>query len=401
MAARSLPRAVRLVLIPWCVALGSSTQAFAQANPIEARSSRDEPFYLGLTLHAGAMVTDDQRGRLQVDRGGGDARLTFGGNMLEWLSGEITLGLLAVGSSAGNAGLLLDLSLALRVMPRFGAIAPYLAVSVGEGMTGRVFAPTFHAELGVLFDVAPEFALGPELGLTHVAWEDGLNQSSDAIFPSVGLSLRYRFRSDVPPTEPDPAALAPESPVELEPATPRPEPAPDFAFSPAPPTPPVNNDVLFELVDRAVPATTTRTTHELVSPLLFEHDTTQLSSCGEASLYDVLAAIEHAPASARIVIEGHADGTGDPDYNRALSLHRAEEVRRFLVQHQVDAARIEVRAVGETAPLVEEASTRALSLNRRVRVLIETVSAIAPEATERAIEGTPDMSDSPSEVGAP
>jgi outer membrane protein OmpA-like peptidoglycan-associated protein len=401
MAQRSLLR-----LLPLSVVMSLPAQLAAQETPADAPAitRHDEPVYLGLNLHAGAMATDDQRGALHLDRGGGDARITFGGNMLEWLSGEVTLGFLAVGSSAGDTGLLLDLSLALRAMPRFGAIAPYLAVSVGEGVTGRIFAPTFHAELGVLFDVLPEFALGPEIGLTHVAWEDGPNQSSDALFPSVGVSFRYRFQGTDPAQKPD---VAPHVAPTPEPAIEAPEPSPDTFFAPAPPAPPVNNDVLFELVDRAVPATLARTTHELVSPLLFEHDTTELSSCGEASLYDVLAAIEHAPASAHIVIEGHADGTGDIDYNRALSLRRAEEVRRFLVAHQVDAARMEIRAVGEAAPLVDEADTRALSLNRRVRVLIETVAPITAEpvevvpAPEAAPERAPEVEPSPYREGAP
>lgn len=353
----------------------------AQENPA-AITTREEPFYLGVQLHAGAMATDDQRGVLQLDQAGGDVRVAFGGNMLSWLSGEVTLGFLAVGSSAGTTGLLLDLSLALRAMPRFGPIAPYVAVSVGEGLTGRIFAPTFRAELGVLFDVLPELALGPELGLVHVAWQDGSNQSSDALFPSVGVIARYRFLSEMAPTKPE-RAVPEESASEPEIALP--QPTPDILFAPAPSAPPVSNEVLFELVDRAVPATQSRTTHELVSPLLFEHDTTQLSSCGEASLYDVLAAIEQAPAAAHIIIEGHADGTGDEAYNRALSLRRAEEVRRFLIDHQVDPARMQVRAVGESAPLVEEAEPRALSLNRRVRVLIETLAPIAPTSTSEPL----------------
>ena len=92
----------------------------------------------------------------------------------------------------------------------------------------------------------------------------------------------------------------------------------------------------------------------------------------------MLEAIERAPGSSLIVIEGHADGTGDPEYNRMLSLRRAEEVRRFLIEHNIDAARMEVRAVGEEVPLVQEADPRALSLNRRVLVRIESTASIAP-----------------------
>lgn len=336
---------------------------------------REEPVYLALDLGAGAMATDDQRGFFQLDQPGGEGRLTVGAQPLEWLGGELTVGVLGVGTAAGTPGLVLDVNLGLRAMPRFGSVVPFLAVSAGIGMTGKLLVPTFHAQLGVLFDVTPEWSLGPELGVIHVAWQDGDLQSSDAAFPSVGVHVHYRFHTTTTPPQPPPEP-APE-PVVTVPL--------ETFFAPLPPAPPVDNDALFALVDRAVPATQTRTTQELVSPLLFEHDTTELSSCGEASLYDVLEAIDRAPASARIFIEGHADGTGDPDYNRALSLRRAEEVRRFLIDHHIDAARLEVRAVGESVPLVEEVAPRALSLNRRVLVRIETLSSIAPTPSEAPV----------------
>ena len=344
------------------------TQAFAQGHEAEATAPavHEEPVYLALDVSAGAMATDDQRGFFRLDRPGGEGRLTVGVQPLDWLGGELTAGLLGVGTAAGNPGLVLDVNLGLRAMPRFGSIAPFLAVSAGIGMTGKLLVPTFHAQLGVLFDVTPEWSLGPELGVIHVAWQDGELQSSDAVFPSVGVNVRYRFHTTTtPPLPPPEPAPEPALAVPME-----------TFFEPLPPAPPVDNDALFALVDRAVPATQTRNTQELVSPLLFEHDTTELSRCGEASLYDVLEAIDRAPASARIFIEGHADGTGDPDYNRALSLRRAEEVRRFLIEHHIDAARLEVRAVGETVPLVEEVAPGALSLNRRVLVRIETLSSI-------------------------
>lgn len=332
----------------------------------------EEPVYLALDLSGGAMVTDDQRGFFQLDRAGGEGRFTIGAQPLDWLGGELTLGLLSVGAAEGPPGLVVDVNLGLRAMPRFGSIAPFLAVSAGLGMTGKLVVPTFHAQLGVLVDVTPEWALGPELGVVHVAWQDGALQSSDAVFLNLGVNVRYRFHTTTtppPPPEPEPEPVTTPPPIEA-------------FYEPLPPMPPTDNAVLFALVDRAIPATQTLTTQELVSPLLFEHDTTELSSCGEASLYDVLEAIDRAPAAARIFIEGHADGTGDPEYNRALSLRRAEEVRRFLIDHHVDAARMEVRAVGETVPLVEEVEPRALSLNRRVRVRIETLTSIAPTSTE-------------------
>lgn len=55
-----------------------------------------------------------------------------------------------------------------------------------------------------------------------------------------------------------------------------------------------------------------------------------------------------ANTSARVVVEGHADPTGNADDNMALAQRRAELVRDFLVSAGVDASRIEVVSYGDT-----------------------------------------------------
>ena len=52
--------------------------------------------------------------------------------------------------------------------------------------------------------------------------------------------------------------------------------------------------------------------------------------------------------SVSVVVTGHADPTGTPEGNLALSQTRAEAVRDFLVDKGIDASRIEVKAVGDT-----------------------------------------------------
>ena len=65
-----------------------------------------------------------------------------------------------------------------------------------------------------------------------------------------------------------------------------------------------------------------------------------------------------------IVIQGHASSDGNADYNQKLSLQRAESVRDRLVEIGVDAARLEVVAMGTSKPLNGDESD--LSGNRRV-----------------------------------
>ena len=69
-------------------------------------------------------------------------------------------------------------------------------------------------------------------------------------------------------------------------------------------------------------------------------------------------------ADVHVVLEGHADPTGTPDANMALSQVRAETVRDYLVSNGVDQARIEVTPFGDTRLKYGRADAR----NRRVEI---------------------------------
>ena len=66
-----------------------------------------------------------------------------------------------------------------------------------------------------------------------------------------------------------------------------------------------------------------------------------------SSLKKVVAWLNGSP-DVNVVVEGHADPSGDPDHNMALSQRRAEWVRDALVAAGVDSSRIEVKSFGST-----------------------------------------------------
>lgn len=72
-----------------------------------------------------------------------------------------------------------------------------------------------------------------------------------------------------------------------------------------------------------------------------------------------------------ISITGHADRAGPTEYNRDLSLQRAESVREALVARGVATDIITVAARGESQPAVPTADGVAEQRNRRVEILIE------------------------------
>ncbi len=74
--------------------------------------------------------------------------------------------------------------------------------------------------------------------------------------------------------------------------------------------------------------------------------------------------------STRIDVTGHTDRSGSDKYNQALSVRRAEAVRRELVADGVADSEIVTRGVGEADPLVPTADGVREPQNRRVEIVV-------------------------------
>jgi outer membrane protein OmpA-like peptidoglycan-associated protein len=73
----------------------------------------------------------------------------------------------------------------------------------------------------------------------------------------------------------------------------------------------------------------------------------------------------------RIELAGHADRTGTPQYNLALSRRRAETVAEELVKRGITRQEISITALGETQPLVATADGIREPQNRRVEIILK------------------------------
>lgn len=88
-------------------------------------------------------------------------------------------------------------------------------------------------------------------------------------------------------------------------------------------------------------------------------------------LLEELASVLKAMQSIRKVrIEGHTDNTGDRWMNMRLSKRRASSLKRWLVEHGIEAARLDAWGCGESAPLQPNDTPEGLAANRRVGLLI-------------------------------
>jgi len=72
----------------------------------------------------------------------------------------------------------------------------------------------------------------------------------------------------------------------------------------------------------------------------------------------------------RIEVAGHADRSGTPQYNQALSLRRANAVAAELVARGINRSEIDIQAFGESRPLVPTADGVREPQNRRVEIVL-------------------------------
>jgi peptidoglycan-associated lipoprotein len=98
--------------------------------------------------------------------------------------------------------------------------------------------------------------------------------------------------------------------------------------------------------------------------LQFEFDRWELTPDARKTLEDVSGALKAYP-SLKLLIEGHADERGTPEYNLALGERRAQAARDYLVSLGIETARLDIISYGEERPLDAAHNEVAWALNRR------------------------------------
>lgn len=95
----------------------------------------------------------------------------------------------------------------------------------------------------------------------------------------------------------------------------------------------------------------------------FEFDSAELTSDAKDKLSELVEEMEGKNEPMSITVAGHTDQTGPEPYNEELAERRAEAVKEFLNQSELEVSNVEIRAVGESRPASEEAAE-----NRRVGI---------------------------------
>lgn len=135
------------------------------------------------------------------------------------------------------------------------------------------------------------------------------------------------------------------------------------------------------LVAEPAPAPVTQM-HTLSADALFALGNYTLKPSARAALDDLVARLKEVTYQS-IKITGHTDPTGSAAFNERLSKQRAEEVKRYLVEHGVSADRVATGGVGSSMPMVIERDCARLPRAQKVacyqpdrRVDIEVTGAL-------------------------
>lgn len=107
-----------------------------------------------------------------------------------------------------------------------------------------------------------------------------------------------------------------------------------------------------------------------VFQVFFEIDATNLKAGSLANLEVIADSIKSNPHAAQIVVVGHADDSGSPDYNQQLSEARAREVMTYLMRRGISRDQIKIKSMGSKSPIASNISPVGRQLNRRVDVYI-------------------------------
>lgn len=279
--------------------------------------------------------------------------------------------------ASASAGLRYYLKpLAKRFTP-FGQFAGELLLDNSYALTNRDADFIGSAGLGIDFKAASAVSLRGSVSMGLPFFSSGslspFTNSGSMI--NAGIGIVYKIPTATKPvTKPAPAA---------DPVLPLAEPAMALAFEAPKTVPataaPVDSSVKVAAVPAVVAASVVasvaavsvgvKSVFDLDSlfntQIYFKTDKSWVGPESAKKLDRIIELMAEYP-EVNIHLKGFTDYRKSHEYNLKLSLKRVQNVRLYLVQHGVEAARFKAEAFSEEAP----ASTTDLLLNRRVEVRI-------------------------------
>lgn len=128
----------------------------------------------------------------------------------------------------------------------------------------------------------------------------------------------------------------------------------------------VDYDRIDEMIKRCCQSVVgvARTNYEL-DGVHFEFDSAKIRPVSKPILDDAAEVLKENP-NINVEIIGHTDNKGTEEYNRKLSLERANSVKQYLVEKGISASRLTTKGMGEEAPRASNATDDGRAENRRI-----------------------------------
>lgn len=106
--------------------------------------------------------------------------------------------------------------------------------------------------------------------------------------------------------------------------------------------------------------------------ILFDFDKAVLRDQGKQKLDEIASSIKKRYTDGAIGIYGYTDSVGSKDYNKELSMERANAVKQYLQQNTgIDMSRINTYGKGESNPVATNNTEAGRQKNRRVDIVAQ------------------------------
>jgi len=108
-----------------------------------------------------------------------------------------------------------------------------------------------------------------------------------------------------------------------------------------------------------------------MSDILFETGKADLKQELRENLSAIGAILQSLLTDSKVVVEGHTDNVGKPEFNQTLSEQRAHAVMQYLIERGVAANRLQSVGYGLTKPVADNKTDVGRARNRRVELVIK------------------------------
>ena len=104
--------------------------------------------------------------------------------------------------------------------------------------------------------------------------------------------------------------------------------------------------------------------------VFFDDDATSLRAGAVANLEVITETLKQNRSAYRIHVVGHADDSGNPEYNKRVAEARARSVSAYLGSRGISMDQISVKSFGSSRPIASNATDVGRQLNRRVDIFV-------------------------------